>query len=77
MATMSVMTKTFTGENGQPVNYRVLAISGTINGKLYNVEFKGSQAQLDMADMILNSTENPKTVFGTISQEEENDFLAE
>jgi len=75
MATMSVMTKTFNGENGQPVNYRVLAISGTINGKLYNVEFKGSQAQLDMADMILNSTENPKAVFGTISEDEEKDFL--
>lgn len=77
MANVSVAQKSFINDSGEPVNYKVIAITGTIDGITHTLELKANKSELLLAEILLNSTGEPAEVKNRKPSEDEIDaFLA-
>lgn len=61
MAQVSVIEQSFEGEDGKPVKYKRLAITGIIDGELHTLELKLSKSELLLAEILLSSKEERPT----------------
>lgn len=70
-----VQKKSFKNEQGSDIEYKVLAIIGTISGTPYTLEIKAGKTELAMAEILLNSDENITVKHGTMTEQDKEDFL--
>jgi len=77
MAHVQVLQKTFNDKEGKAVNYRVLAITGSVNGEPFTLELKGNKTELTMAKMLLDSTEELEVTSHPATTEEQDEFLSQ
>lgn len=75
MSHVQVLEKTFNKDDGTPVKYRVLAIAGSVNGTEFTLEIKASKTELDMASMLLSSTEKLSVGSRKPNEQEIDNFL--
>jgi hypothetical protein len=76
MSNVQVLDKTFIKDNGEAVKYKVVAITGYLDGLAHTLELKASKTELMLAEILLASTGKPaKSSMKKIDKDEEDDFL--
>lgn len=61
--------------DGKPINWQVLAISGTIDGITQTLELKVNKTEAMLANLLLNSKESLKVTSRKANEDELDNFL--
>lgn len=75
MAKVFISQHSFNDDNGVPVNYERLSISGYVGGEVHTLELKLEKSELLLAKMLLTSNEEKPEQVARAATAEEKDFF--